>query len=96
MVEIDADDEGPAEAVIVVDNAGTRKDNRLVDVTFVVDGDFYLYLFMFSRTLEQRLRSPFAISSLGAMLTSIWYTIRMQRACAVLLHRILITLIVVY
>ena len=39
MIEIDADDEGPAEAVIVVDNAGTKKDTRLVDVTFVVDGD---------------------------------------------------------
>ena len=39
VIEIDADDEGPAEAVIVVDNAGTIKDNRLVDVTFVVDGD---------------------------------------------------------
>ena len=44
---IDADDEGPAEAVIVVDNAGTKKDKRLVDVTFVKDGDFYFYVFMF-------------------------------------------------
>ena len=45
MVEIDADDEGPAEAVIVVDNAGTKKDNRLVEVTFVVDGDVSLASF---------------------------------------------------
>ena len=37
VVEIDADDKGPAEAVIVVDNAGTKKGNRLVDVTFLVD-----------------------------------------------------------
>ena len=45
MIEIDADDEGPVEAVIVVDNAGTKKDNRLVDVTFVVDGDVLLVYF---------------------------------------------------
>ena len=36
VIEIDADGEGPAEAVIVVDNVGTKKDNRLVDVTFRV------------------------------------------------------------
>ncbi len=42
MVEIGAVDEGPAEALIVVDNAGTKKDNRPVDVTFVVDGDILL------------------------------------------------------
>ena len=45
VIEIDADDEGPAEAVIVVDNGGTKKDNRLVDVTFVVDGDVLLESF---------------------------------------------------
>ena len=39
VIEIDTDYEGPTEAVIVVDYAGTIKDNRLVDVTFVVDGD---------------------------------------------------------
>ena len=45
MIEIDTDDEGPAEAVIVVDDAGTKKDNRHVDVTFVVDGDVLLVSF---------------------------------------------------
>ncbi len=45
MIEINADDEGPAEAVIVVDNAGTKKDNRLVDVRFIVHGDFLLVSF---------------------------------------------------
>ena len=45
VIEIDADDAGPAEAVIVVDNAGAKKDNRLVDVTFVVDGDVLLVSF---------------------------------------------------
>ena len=45
MIEIDADDEDPTEAVIVVDNAGTEQDNRLVDVTFVVDGDVLLVSF---------------------------------------------------
>ena len=45
MIEIDADDEDPTEAVIVVDNAGTKQDNRLVDVTFVVDGDVLLVSF---------------------------------------------------
>ena len=45
VIEIDADDEGPTEAVIVVDNAGTIKDNRLVDVTFVADGDVLLVSF---------------------------------------------------
>ena len=45
VIEIDADHEGPAEAVIVVDNARTKKDNRLVDVTFVVDGDVLLVSF---------------------------------------------------
>ena len=47
VIAIDAGDEGPAEAVIVVHNAGTKKDNRLVDVTFVVDGDFLLVSFHF-------------------------------------------------
>ena len=42
VIEIDTDDEDPTEAVIVVDNAGTEQDNRLVDVTFVVDGDVLL------------------------------------------------------
>ena len=42
MIEIDADDEDPTEAVIVVDNAGTEHDNRLVDVIFVVDGGILL------------------------------------------------------
>ena len=45
MIEVDTDDEGSAEAVIVVDIAGTKKDNRLVDVTFVVDGDVLLISF---------------------------------------------------
>ena len=45
VIEIDADDEGPAEGVIVVANAGTKKDNRLVDVTFVEDGDVLLVSF---------------------------------------------------
>ena len=45
VIEIDADDKGPAEAIIAVDNAGTKKDNRLVDVTFVVDGDVLLVSF---------------------------------------------------
>ena len=45
MIEIDADDEDPTEAVIVVDNAGTEQDNRLVDVTFDVDGDVLLVSF---------------------------------------------------
>ena len=39
VIAIDVGDAGPTEAVIVVDNAGTKKDNRLVDVTFVVHGD---------------------------------------------------------
>ena len=39
VIEIHAD-EGPDEAVIAVNNAGTeKKDNLLVDVVFVVDGD---------------------------------------------------------
>ena len=45
VIEIDADDENPTEAVIVVDNAGTEQDNRLVDVTFVVDGGVLLVSF---------------------------------------------------
>ena len=45
VIEIDADNEGPAEAVIVVDNAGTKKENRFVLVTFVVDGDVLLVSF---------------------------------------------------
>ena len=45
VIEIDADDEDPTEAVIVVDNAGTEQDNRLVDVTFVVDGGVLLVCF---------------------------------------------------
>ena len=35
---IDAD-VGPDRAVIVVDNAATEKDSRLVDVVFVIDGE---------------------------------------------------------
>ena len=34
VIVIDVD-EGPDEAVILADNAGTKKDNRLVDVVFV-------------------------------------------------------------
>ena len=45
VIEIDADDEHPTEAGIVVDNAGTEQDNRLVDVTFVVDGGILLVSF---------------------------------------------------
>ena len=45
VIEIDDDDEDPTDAVIVVDNAGTEQDNRLVDVTFVVDGDVLLVSF---------------------------------------------------
>ena len=84
VIEIDADDEDPTEAVIVVDNAGTEQDNRLVDVTFVVDGYVLLAYFRVLQTLVKRLRSPIAIPCrLGAMLTSIWYTTMMPTACTV-------------
>ena len=41
---IDAD-EGPDQAVIVADNAATEKNNRLVDVVFVKDGESLLVSF---------------------------------------------------
>ena len=40
------EDEGPDEAIIVVYNAGTEKDNRLVDVIFVTDGEGLLLYFL--------------------------------------------------
>ena len=50
MIEIRAD-EGPDEAVIAVNNAGTKKDNLLVDVVFVVDGDvLYVYFNVVANT----------------------------------------------
>ena len=39
-------DEGPDEAVTVEDNAGTTKDNRFVDVVFVIDGEGLLVHFL--------------------------------------------------
>ena len=39
-------DEGPYEAIIVADNAGTKKDNRLLDVVFVIDGERLLVYFL--------------------------------------------------
>ena len=39
-------DEGPDEAVIVTDNIGTKKYNRLVDDVFVIDGDGLLVSFL--------------------------------------------------
>ena len=38
--------EGPDEDVIVADNAGTKKGNRLVDVACVVDGEGLLVSFL--------------------------------------------------
>ena len=45
MIVIDGD-EGPDEAIIVEDNAGTEKDNRLVNVVFVTDGEGLLLSFL--------------------------------------------------
>ena len=38
--------EGPDEDVIVADNAGIKKDNRLVDVVSVIDGEGLLVSFL--------------------------------------------------
>ena len=45
VIVIDVD-EGPGEAIIVADNAGTKKDNRLEDVVCVVDGEGLLVSFL--------------------------------------------------
>ena len=41
VIVIDAN-EGPDEAVVVAENAGTNKDNLFVDVVFVTDGEGFL------------------------------------------------------
>ena len=45
-------DEGPDEAVIVADNTGTKKDNRLVDVVCVIDGEGLLVYFLVVANLD--------------------------------------------
>ena len=45
VILIDAD-EGPDEAVIVASNAGTQKDNHLMHVVFVTDGEGLLVSFL--------------------------------------------------
>ena len=50
VIVIDGD-EGPDEGVIVADNAGTKKDNRPVDVLCGIDGEGLLFLFLLFRTL---------------------------------------------
>ena len=45
VIVIDVD-EGPDEAVIVVVNAGTKKDSSLVDVVCVIDGESLLVSFL--------------------------------------------------
>ena len=45
VIVIDVD-EGPDEAVIVADNAGTEKENRLVDVVCVIDSEGLLVSFL--------------------------------------------------
>ena len=66
-----------------------------MDVTFVVDGDVLLVSF---HVLANPRAKAEAVRKF-VLLTSIWYTTRMQRACTVdplLLQCVLVTYIVVY
>ena len=89
MIEIDADDEDPTEAVIVVNNAGTEQDNRLVDVTFVVDGDVLLVSFHVLAKPREKAKVTnrsfmVAWGDLDEYLEyESYYTTRMPRACTV-------------